>query len=119
LSVVKSIGLSKFLSAVLVLFLLFVGCEKSEIEILQERLDAFRNILSEEIRKEFDSKNYERVVMGIDSLLQYDSSFKEKYQKLKQKEAINVFSTPEVVDFFRVYFVDEIEKLKGKKEKKW
>jgi hypothetical protein len=51
--------------------------------------------------------------------LQYDSSFKEKYQKLKQKEAINVFSTPEVVDFFRIYFVDEIEKLKGKKEKKW
>jgi len=111
--------LSKFLSAILVLFLLFVGCEKSEVEILQERLDAFTNILPEEIREEFNSKNYEKVVMGIDSLLQYDSSFEEKYKKLKHEEAINVFSTQEVVDFFRVYFVEEIEKLKGQKEKKW
>ena len=111
--------LSKFLSAILVLFLLFVGCGKSEVEILQERLDAFTNILPEEIREEFNSKNYEKVVMGIDSLLQYDSSFEEKYKKLKHEEAINVFSTQEVVDFFRVYFVEEIEKLKGQKEKKW
>jgi hypothetical protein len=99
--------------------LLFVGCDKSEVEILQKRLDVFRNILSENTREEFDSKNYEKVVMGIDSLLQHDSSFKEKYQKMKHEEAINAFSTQEVVDFFRVYFVEKIEKLKGKKEKKW
>lgn len=105
--------------AILVLFLLFVGCDKTEVEILQERLDVFRCILPEDIREEFDSENYEKVAMGIDSLLQYDSSFEEKYQKLKDQEAINVFSTQEVVDFFRVYFVDEIEKLKGKKEKRW
>ena len=111
--------MSKFFSVILVLFLLFVGCEKSEVEILQERLDAFTNILPEEIREEFDLKNYAKVVMGIDSLLQYDSSFKEKYQKLKHEEAINVFSTQEVVDFFRIYFVERIEKLKGKKESKW
>lgn len=111
--------MSRVFSVILVLFLLFVGCEKSGIEILQERLDAFRNILPGNIREEFDSKNYEKVVMGIDSLLQCDSSFKGKYQKLKHQEAIDVFSTQEVVDFFRVYFVDEIEKLKGKKEKRW
>ena len=111
--------MSKSLSAILLLFLFFVGCEKSEVEILQERLNAFRNILPEKIREEFDLKNYEKVVMGIDSLLQYDSSFKEKYQKLKHQELIDVFSTQEVVDFFRVYFVDEIEKLKGEKKKKW
>ncbi len=105
--------------AILVLFLLFVGCEKSEVEILQERLDAFTNILPEEVREEFDSKNYEKVVVGLDSLLEHAPAFKEKYQKLKDQEAINVFSTQEVVDFFRVYFVDEIEKLKGKKEKRW
>jgi hypothetical protein len=119
LSAVKSIGLSKSLLVILASFLLFLGCEKSEVKILQERLDAFRNVLPEEIREEFDSKNYEKVVMGIDSLLQCDSSFKEKYQKLKHEEAIDVFSTQEVVDFFRVHFADEIEKLKGKKEKKW
>lgn len=105
--------------AILVLFLLFVGCEKSEVEILQQRLDGFRNILPEQIRDEFDSKNYEKVVVGVDSLLEHDPGFKEKYQRLKDKEAINVFSTQEVVDFFRVHFVDEIEKIKGKKEKRW
>ena len=111
--------MSKFFSVILVLFLLFVGCEKSEVEILQERLDAFTNILPEEIREEFDSKNYERAVVGLDSLLEHDPDFKDKYQKLKDREAINVFSTQEVVDFFRVYFVEKIEKLKGKKESKW
>ena len=111
--------MSKSLLAILFLFLLFVGCAKSEVEILQERLDVFRNILPEEIKEEFDLKNYEEVVMGIDSLLQYDSSFEEKYQKLKDQEAINVFSTQEVVDFFKVYFVEKMEKLKGEKESKW
>lgn len=119
LSVAKSIGLSKSLSGILFLFLFFVGCEKSEVEILQERLDAFTNILPEEVREEFDSKNYEKVVAGLDSLLEHAPAFKEKYQKLKNKEAINVFSTQEVVGFFKVYFVEKIEKLKGEKEKKW
>ncbi len=119
MSVAKSIRLNKSLSAILFLCLVFVGCEKSEVETLQERLDAFRNILTDDLREEFDSKNYEKVVMGIDSLLQHDSSFKEEYQKLKHEKAIDVFSTQQVVDFFRVYFVDEIEKRKAKKEKKW
>lgn len=119
MSEAKSVRLNKFLSAILVLFLFFIGCEKSEVQILQERLDAFRNILPEKVREEFDSKNYEKVVIGIDSLLEHDSNFKEEYQKLKDQELINVFSTKEVVDFFKVYFVEEIERLKGEKEKKW
>jgi len=101
------------------LVLLTVECEKSEIQILQERLDAFRNILPEKVREEFDSKNYERVVIGLDSLLERDSVFKDNYQKLKDRELINVFSTKEVVDFFKVYFVEEIERLKKGKQKKW
>ena len=111
--------MNRSLLTIFLLLLILCGCEKSEVEILQERLDAFRNILTDDIKEEFDSKNYEKAVIGIDSLLQHDSSFKEKYQKLKHEEAIDVFSTQEVVDFFRVYFADEIEKLKGKKEKKW
>lgn len=105
--------------AILILFLLFVSCEKAEVEILQERLDAFRNILPENIRDEFDSKNYEKVVVGIDSLLEHDPAFKDEYQKLKHEEAINVFSTQEVVDFFKIYFVERIEELRGEKESKW
>ncbi len=111
--------MNKFLSATLVLLLFFAGCERSKVEILQQRLDAFRHILPDKIREEFDSKNYEKVVDGIDSLLQHDSAFGDEYQRLKDQELINQFSTREVVDFFRVYFVDEIERLKGEKEKRW
>lgn len=111
--------MNKSLSVILALLLLLLACEKSKVEILQERLDVFRSILPDSIREEFDSKNYENVVIGIDSLLQYDSSFKEEYRKLKHEEAVDVFSTQEVVDFFRIYFADEIEKLKGQKEKSW
>ena len=119
MSEAKSVGLSKSLLAISVLFLFLLGCEKSEVEILPGRLDVFRNILPVNVRQEFDSKNYEEVVRGIDSLLQYDLSFKEKYQKLKDQEAINVFSSQEVVEFFRVYFVEKIERLKGEKGKRW
>lgn len=119
MSEAKSVRLNKSLPAILVLFLLFIGCEKSEIQILEGRLDAFRNILPEKVRVEFDSKNYEKVVIGIDSLLEHDSNFKEEYQKLKDHELINVFSTKEVVDYFKVYFVEEIERLKGEKQRKW
>ncbi len=105
--------------AIFVLLLLFVGCERSKVEILQERLDAFRDILPGQVREEFDLKDYERVVAGLDSLLEYDPAFEERYQKLKDQEAINVFSTLEVVDFFKVYFLDEIENLEGKEQKRW
>ena len=111
--------MNKFLSATLILLLFFAGCGRSKVEILQQRLDAFRHILPDQIREEFDSKNYERVVAALDSLLEHAPPFKEKYQRLKDQELINQFSTQEVVDFFRVYFVDEIETLKGKKEKRW
>lgn len=96
-----------------------IGCEESKVEILQKRLDNFRNILPPELREEFDSENYATVVRGIDSLLQDVPLFKEKYEKLKHEELIDVFSPEEVVDFFREHFVEEIERLKQKKERNW
>lgn len=111
--------MKKSILTIFFLLLAFIGCEKSEVKILQERLDAFRNILPQEIKEEFDSKDYEKVVVGLDSLLEHDSLFKEEYQNIKDQELINLFSTQEVVDFFRVYFVDEIERLKDRNEKKW
>ncbi|MCK4404532.1 MAG: hypothetical protein KAW02_05520 [candidate division Zixibacteria bacterium] len=96
-----------------------IGCEESKIEILQRRLDNFRNVLPPELREEFDSKNYQAVVKGIDSLLQDIPAFKDKYERLKHEELIDVFSPQEVVDFFREYFVEEIERLKQAKERNW
>ncbi len=104
---------AKTLASVFCLMLL-IGCEKSEVEILQNRLDNFRNILPLEQRQEFDTKNYPAVVKGIDSLLQTAPAFKQKYESLKHEELIDVFTPEEVVDFFREYFVERIEKLKSK-----
>lgn len=103
---------------VLSIFLL-IGCEESKLEILQKRLDNFRNILTPELREEFDSKNYQAVVAGIDSLLDKLPEFREKYERLKHEELIDVFSSEEVVDFFREYFVEKIERLKQSKEGTW
>lgn len=106
---------------VILCLLLLAGCEKSEVEILQKRLDTFRNTLPLELRHQFDSKNYDAVIKGIDSLLSTGSKFgqvapdfKEKFDRLKHEELINVFSPQEVVDYYREYFVEKIERLKKK-----
>ena len=101
---------------VLLCLSVMLGCEKSKTEILQMRLDNFRNILPSELRAEFDSENYQAVALGIDSLLQEVPEFEEKYKRLKHEELIDVFTPEEVVDFFREYFVEEIERLKQKKD---
>ena len=103
---------------VLILFLIVTlllalpGCQKSRMQDLQQRLDNFRNILPQNLRAEFDSKNYDAVVKVIDSLVAEDENFKQRYEKMKDNEAINVFTSQEVVDFFKTYFVEEIEKEK-------
>ena len=98
----------------LLCFLVLVSCEKSEVQILQERLDNFRNILPLELRAEFDSKKYDEVSKGIDSLFQSVPAFKEGFERIKHEELIDVFSTREVVDFFREYFAEKIERMKRK-----
>jgi hypothetical protein len=95
---------------------LVAGCERSKTEILQRRLDHFRDLLPLELREEFDSKNYKAVAQGIDTLLQQDAEFKESYDKMRHQELIDVFSPQEVVDYFREHFVEEIEKLKTSKQ---
>lgn len=103
---------------VLILFLMVTllltlpGCQKSKVQDLRQRLDNFRSILPQNLRAEFDSKNYAAVVKGIDSLVVEDENFKQRYEKMKDNEAINVFTSQEVVNFFETYFVEEIEKEK-------
>jgi hypothetical protein len=98
---------------------LVAGCEKSKVDILQSRLDHFREILPHELREEFDSKNYKVVVQGINALLQQDPEFKEIYDKLKHEELIDTFSSHEVVDYYREHFLEEIERLKASKQSTW
>jgi type IV pilus biogenesis protein CpaD/CtpE len=105
---VYKVTLSLLLIAALLTSL--AGCQKSKTEDLRQRLDNFRNTLPLNLRAEFDSKNYTAVVKGIDSLLTADENFKQRFEKMKDSEAINVFTSQEVVDFFKTYFVEEIEK---------
>ena len=104
---------------VLLCLSLMVACEESKTEILQRRLDNFRNMLPAQLREEFDSGDYAAVKQGIDSLVQTDATFREKYENLKHEELIDLFSPAEVVDFFREHFVEEIERLKQNKERNW
>lgn len=107
------------LSLLLIAFFLLSltsGCQKSRVQSLQERLDGFRHTLPESLKADFDAKNYEVVVKGIDSLLKVDQDFKIRYEEMKDNELINVFTPEEVVDFFKTYFVEEIEKEKRSKE---
>jgi hypothetical protein len=97
---------------IITLLLTLPGCQKSRVQDLQQRLDNFRNILPQNLRAEFDSKNYDSVIKGLDSLLAGDENFKQRYEQMKDNEAINVFTSQEVVDFFKTYFVEEIEKDK-------
>jgi len=98
---------------------MMMACEQSKVEILQRRLDNFRNILPAQLREDFDSSDCAAVVQGIDSLVRADSVFKEQYENLKHEELIDVFSAEEVVDFFREHFAEEIERLKQSKESNW
>lgn len=108
------LGLSLLL--ILTLLFAFASCQKTRVQNLQERLDVFRHTLPESLRTEFDAKNYEVVARGIDSLLQSDENFKSRYEQMKDKELINVFTPNEVVDFFKTYFVEKIEKDKKPKD---
>jgi hypothetical protein len=98
---------------------MMMACEQSRVEILQRRLDNFRNMLPTQLREDFDSADYAAVAQGIDSLVQADAGFREQYQNLKHEELIDVFSAEEVVDFFREHFVEEIDRLKQSKESNW
>ena len=98
---------------------MMMACEQSKVEILQRRLDNFRNILPAQLREDFDSSDYAAVAQGIDSLVAADSVFKEQYENLKHQELIDVFSAEEVVDFFREHFAEEVERLKQSKEGNW
>ncbi len=88
-----------------------MACQKSRVDSLQARLDGFRNVLPSRTRQQFDSGDYGSVAAAIDSLVRIDPQFNERYQALKHEELIDVFSSREVVDFFRENFVEEIENL--------
>lgn len=89
-----------------VLAIMVIGCAPSQREQVQTRLERFTAILPEAARRDFDAKRYEEVVGLVDSALAVDSGFVARWEELKKREAIGLFTTTEVVHYFVVYFVN-------------
>jgi hypothetical protein len=80
------------------------GCAPTAEERLTNRFEKFRSVLPPEIKLTFDNQEYETVVIKIDSLLTIDPKFASQWTDLKKSEAIELFSTREVIDYYVTYF---------------
>lgn len=100
-----------FLAVVGLLLFSFLGC-KSPVPTYTERLEKFEKILTPAIRQEFDAKNYAKTITLMEKEYQANKIFREALEKVKNDEAINLFSIREVVEFYRDYFVSKNEKNK-------
>ena len=95
-----------FLASAFLVFLMVWGCAPSREDQIRTRLDAFKAILPEPLRESFEQGDYAGVVVQVDSLLEIDPVFKTRWEEMKAAEAINLFSTAEVIDYFVTYFVN-------------
>jgi len=104
--------LSQTAAAVIILITIgcFAGCAPSRENQLKARLEAFKTILPEQVRVDFDNKKFDDVVKQVDSLLIADPAFKNNWDDIKAAEAINLFTTQEVIDYFEKYFVNYRER---------
>ncbi len=82
------------------------GCAPTREEQIQARLGNFKTILPEKTRADFENGKYDHVVLQIDSLLAVDTVFAAHWNEMKSTEAINLFTTAEVIDYFVTYFVN-------------
>ncbi len=94
------------IAMILMAMVTLYGCVPSRQQQFQERLDRFRSILPENARTAFDSKRYETVVAQVDSLLVSDAAFAARWQEMKAAEAISLFTTTEVINYFVINFVN-------------
>ncbi len=93
-------------AALAVLAIMLVGCAPSRQEQRQSRLEQFRALLPEPARGDFDARRYEGVISRVDSVLAVDPGFARRWDEMKKREAIGLFTTTEVVHYFVVYFVN-------------
>jgi hypothetical protein len=86
------------------------GCAPTREEQIKSRLENFKTILPEKTRADFENEKYDDVVLQIDSLLVADPVFAARWNEMKSAEAINLFTTAEVIDYFVTYFVSYQER---------
>lgn len=93
-----------------ILLMGIISCAPSREDQIKARLDSFKAILPDQIRTDFENESYDAVVLQVDSLLASDPVFRSRWEEMKAAEAINLFSTREVIDYFVEYFVNYRER---------
>ena len=100
-----------------VLILVFGALKETEEENLAKRLDKWREVLPDDIRAEFDAGEDGPCADMIEKQLESDAGFKERYEALQDEELTPVFSPGDMVDYYRVYFVDRLAEIRAEKQK--
>jgi hypothetical protein len=108
------------MAAAAVLILVLGALKETEEENLAARLEKWREILPADIRAEFDDGEGPACAKMIEKRLETDPAFKARYEALQDEELTPVFSPADMVDYYRVYFVDRLHEIrKAKRESFW
>lgn len=103
--------------AAAVLILVFGALKETEEENLAQRLAKWREVLPADIRAEFDAGEDAACAEMIKERLGSDAGFKERYEAVQDEELTPVFSPQDMVDYYRVYFVDRLGEIRAEKRK--
>ncbi|UCH79270.1 MAG: hypothetical protein JSU81_04790 [Candidatus Coatesbacteria bacterium] len=113
---VEKIVLPIMIAAAIVILILG-ALKETEEENLQKRLDQWREVLPADIRAEFDAGEDKTCARMIEERLETDAEFKKRYEALQDEELTPVFTPADMVDYYRVYFVDRLAEIKKEKAK--
>jgi len=100
-----------------VLILVLGALKETEEENLSRRLAKWRQVLPGDIRAEFDAGRDAACAKMIAERLEADAGFKKRYEALQDEELTPVFSPEDMVDYYRVYFVDRLAEIRAEKQK--
>jgi hypothetical protein len=103
-----------------VLILILGALKETEEENLAKRLEKWREVLPADIRAKFDAGEDGECADMIEARLEADADFKARYEALQDEELTPVFSPADMVDYYRVYFVDRLVEIReAKRESFW
>jgi hypothetical protein len=100
-----------------VLILVLGALKETEEENLAQRLEKWREVLPADIRARFDAGEDAAAAGMIEERLKADAAFKKRYEALQDEELTPVFSPEDMVDYYRVYFVDRLAEIRAEKQK--
>ena len=108
------------MAAAAALILVLGALKETEEENLAQRLEKWREVLPADVRAKFDGGEDGECAKMIAERLKGDPDFKARYEALQDEELTPVFSPADMVDYYRVYFVDRLADIReAKRESFW